>query len=294
MANRDPGEHLNQAARLLFDKAASDWYLALALEVGAAVAATAAALLPLGDDLGLLFALPLTGLTVVAYGLRLRFDRRYDLAETMRRQSVLTEALGWPVGRVQRTRWLDAAGEKVRSRAGARPRDADYYSTARPVGTARLAEMTVESAFYTWQLYRRMRRAIAWGLGAAVALVAVAGLAGLTRTVPDEADILIARAIYAAVPVVLATNAFGWHDRLGRLIEAIQRVEEDLERRRDASEDERALVLRTVFEYNCQVVGGLPIHRRLFERWCPEIRRLWKEREHDAAPAVAGRLPATD
>jgi hypothetical protein len=80
-----------------------------------------------------------------AYYLRLRFHNQYDLAETMRRQSVLTEALAWPIERVQATEWRRRAGRRILERFKLKPREADYYTTTQATGPARLVAMTLES-----------------------------------------------------------------------------------------------------------------------------------------------------
>src|SRR3712207_2214993 len=95
MDNRMAGEELSQLSRLLFDASANKWYLAIGLEVVAGILATALGLFDLPGDWSLVGAILGVVLLGGAYALRLQFEDTYDVAETMRRQSVLTEALGW-------------------------------------------------------------------------------------------------------------------------------------------------------------------------------------------------------
>lgn len=278
MDSRAQGEELSQLSRLLYDSAANKWYAAIGLEVAAGVMAAALGILEPPGDWALAGAFFGVGLIAVSYGLRLWFDAQYDAAETMRRQAVLTEGLDWPLDKLQTIEWLQKAGQRIRKRLKVQPRDPDYYATREPAGSARLAQMTVESAFYTRHLYEKLRFWM-WVLFAGAALLSLlAILVALTRTIPDQIDVLVARTLYAIIPVVLSVNLLGWARRLGRSIAAIREVEADLERlQQDASLTEPR-VMRLLSEYNCQVVGGFPIHAALFRRWRGEIRELWERR----------------
>lgn len=278
MDNQKIGEELSQLSRLLFDTASNKWYASIGLEIGAGVLATVLGLLELSGDWAFAGAVISTFLLIIAYVLRLQFDDQYDLAETMRRQAVMTEALGWPVGRVQLSQWRQKAGKKVRTNFKLKPRDPDFYTTQKAEGAERLAEMVIESAFYTRHLYINLRAWI-WRLfvGAAFFSFLLVTIT-LTKAIPDSVDLVIARIVYSFVPIVLSINLFGWGLRLNRLISSICDVEEGLEELCGTSDMEVPQVMRLVAEYNCQVVSGFPIHNRLFDYWKDDINELWKQR----------------
>ena len=100
------GEELNQLSRLLFDTAARKWYIAFLLELIAGFASVTFSLIQImPDTLKLCSAAATAALLVFAYILRQRFELQYDMAETMRRQSVLTEGLGYPIKSAMFSEW---------------------------------------------------------------------------------------------------------------------------------------------------------------------------------------------
>lgn len=275
--NVETGEELNQLARLLFNSAANSWYGAVGIEISAGVLAAILSLLDLSGDIALVSALIGATLLISSYLLRLQFDVQYETAETMRRQSVLTEALNWPVGRIQMSDWRQQAGKYIRSQLKIKPRNPDFYATKKNVGAGKLADMTIESAFYTRHLYVKLRFWV-WIIFIVAILVSVLAMSvALTKTIPDDIDIIIARVIYSIIPVIISVNFLGWGLKLGRLISAILNVEMGLEQLH-ATNQELPQVMRLVSEYNCHVTTGIPIHNWLYEKWSPEITDLWKQR----------------
>ncbi len=138
--------------------------------------------------------------------------------------------------------------------------------------------MTTESAFYTRRLYTKLNARL-WGLFALAVLSTIVSLSvALTQTVPDTIDILVAKAIYAIIPVALSINFLGWALRLGRSMAAIHEVETDLDRLQTSHDLDEGQIMRLVTEYNCQLVGGFPIHPWLFRLWGDEIKELWMHR----------------
>lgn len=232
---------------------------------------------PAGDK-ALVWAFIDVGLIGVAYLLRLWFEAQYDAAETMRRQAALTEGLGWEISPLQTSDWLQKAGNRVRKRLKVKVRDANYYATKAQPSAARLGEMTAESAFYTRHLYSKLHISLWVFFALAVILTIVSLSIALTQTVPDTIDILVAKAIYTIIPVVLSINFLGWALRLGRSIDAIREVEGDLDQLQKSPNLDERQIMRLVTEYNCQVVGGFPIHPGLFWLWGDEIRELWQSR----------------
>lgn len=278
MDNGQVGEQLNQLSRLLFDAAARKWYVAVTLVVGAGILATIFNLSNISGDWALLGAAIVTLLLAISYALRLWFEALYGTAEMMRRQSVLTEALDWPVDKTQMAEWRERAGKRIRSRVRSEPRSPDYYGTEKDPGPERLAEMTIESAFYTRHLYGKLKFWVWTAFIIALAAAALAGVVALTRTTPATTDLFIGRAIFPLVPIVLSVDLLGWALRLERLMSGIRRVEEGLDRFLQAGDVQLPQVLRLVFEYNCQVTGGFPILNRLFDLWHEDIEELWQQR----------------
>ncbi len=271
-------EELSQLARFLFDAAANKWYSAAALDVINGLVAGILGLLDLTGSKALIPAVVGIALLFVSFGLRLWAETQYDTAETMRRQAALSEALGWPLSKVQMDEWLRKTGLRRQQRLATTPRPPDYYKTQQHVGPERLAEMTIESAFYTRHLYARLQ-VWSWILfvGALVLSFFVASFAFL-RVLPDDKNLLIARALYAFIPIIVTSNLLGWALKLGRLKAAILDVEEDFERLQDTGNVNDAQVLRLVSEYNCQVVAGLPVHNWLFGKWHNGILEQWNRR----------------
>jgi hypothetical protein len=196
----------------------------------------------------------------------------------MRRQSVFTEALGWPVERVQMSEWRNRVGKRIRARLQSEPRSPDYYTTEEDRGPKRLAEMTAESAFYTRHVYSNLKFWIWAAFSVAVAISAVAVIVALTKAIPTSIDLLIGRAVFSFIPIVLAVDLLGWALRLEQLVSGVRRVEEGLDHILEATDVQEAQVLRLVSEYNCQVVGGFPIPKWLFQRWRDDIEELWLQR----------------
>jgi hypothetical protein len=278
MNSRLRGEELSQLARLMFDACANKWYAALGLEVFAGFLALVLDLLNLPSTWALGGAVVGVVLLGIAYYLRLQFEDQYHSAETMRRQSVFTEALNWPLSTIQYSEWQRKAGKRIRAKLKITQREGDYYETQKAAGPERLAEMTAESAFYTRHLYLKLQ----WWLWAlfitAACLFILVSLTTLIAPVPDNVRVLVAKALYSFILIVLSANLLGWALKLGRLASTIQEVEEGLERLKNTSALDVPQVMRLVSEYNCQVVEGIPVHSWLFRRWHDEIRDLWENR----------------
>lgn len=271
------GAELSQLARLLFDEAANKWYTSVGLEMLAGFAAALFSLWKLSGDLELFSALLCTFFIIVAYVLRLQFDDQYDAAETMRRQSTLTEALGWSVSKTQMSLWRHKAGKRIRSKLKHHPRESDYYSTNQEIGPKRLAEMTTESAFFTRLLYIKLRWLVWLLFTISIVLLILVMTVALSSGIPAAIDLALAKVLFAIIPVLISIDLLGWGLRLNKLIYEISTIENELEK---LIEEEPNLhqVLRLVSEYNCQVVKGLPILKWMFKHWHDEIKELWIER----------------
>lgn len=269
------GEQFNQAARLLFDAGADKWYLSMALEIAAGLLSVVLSVFDVSEQLALWWAFAGLILLGSAYFLRLQFEDLNDTAETMRRQAAFTEGLDWPIDEMQANEWKRKLGRTIRERVKIVQRDPDYYNTQKSVGPQRLAEMTIESAFYTRQLYLKLRYWIWWLFVGAAAVTLIIVLFTIAQLVPGEWELPVARAVYAFIPVILSANFLGWALALGRLISNIGSIESELRKtvRNDSVSSEN--VLRLVSEYNCQVEKGFPVHSWLWGRWHDDISNLW-------------------
>lgn len=273
------GKELSQLSRFLFDSAANKFYFALGIEVVAGTVGVVASLIYLNDQGKLVFAIIGFLLLLVSYILRVRFEDEYDRAETMRRQSVLSEALGWDISKVQFSEWRQKAGQKILNRLKKEMRPEDYYETQERLGPKRLLEMTRESALYTRCLYNKLHGLIGIGLLASFGMLIFVLFAILPiQFLPTSTQIVVAYAIYLILPLVLSSDLLGWFLRLGRVKSEIFRIEEAMERIAKQKTVQEAEVMRLVSEYNCQLVGGLPIPNFLFNLWHGEIRELWETR----------------
>ena len=224
------GEELNQLSRLIFGKAACFWYTAVLIEFVAGiigVAATATHPLPTFE---LLLAIVGFGLLATAYYLKISFRGLYDIAETMRRQSVLTEALGWPIGKTQFSEWRLRAGPRILRKFEVETRDPDYYQSKAAPDPQRLLEMTIESAFYTRHLYVKARRVV-WIAFAmvAIALVLVVSLSAVPA-LPQGSAYWMVYPVFLLLPVLLTMDLLSWGIELNGLVESLCRIEEWLER----------------------------------------------------------------
>lgn len=275
-ADRQRGEELSQLARLLFDAAAWKWYLAGGIEIVAGVLGLALGLFDIPNDPALLGAVVGLILLFAAYGLRLWSEDQHETAETMRRQAVLTEGIGWPIDRVQASKWRDKAGRRIREKFRFTPRAADYYTTEQDPSPLKMAEMTMESAFYTRLLYSRLRVWVWVALAGAVVMSVLALLAAGFEFTSATTDSRLVLAVSLLLPLVLSLDLLGWALRLNRQVDSICDIESELERLTKDGDISETDVLRLMAEYNCEVVNGIPVLSWLFWRWHDDIRDQWE------------------
>lgn len=278
--SRMVGEQFNQASRLLFDAAANKWYLALGLEIVAGLLSVVLSILDISGSI--VFWPALIGLMLlgVAYYLRRRFEDLSDTAETMRRQAAFTEGLGWPIDVMQATEWMRKLGPTIRAQVKTVQRDPDYYNTQKAVGPQRLAEMTIESAFYTRQLYLKLRAWMWWLFCSSAMITIVIMSVTIARLIPGPWELPVARAVFTFIPIILSANFLGYALVLGRLSASIGTIEADLRRTVKEGLTSSENILRLVSEYNCQVEMGIPIHPWLWQRWHGDISDLWDNPLH--------------
>lgn len=272
------GEELNQLSRLLFNRSAFYWYSAMAIEFEGGVIGVFVGILDCSGTWRLVIAVALFILLAYAYYLKIRFQYWNDTAETMRRQSVLAEALEWPIEATQFSDWRLRAGARILKKFKVQPRDEDYYTTQRDVGPQKLLDMTIESAFYTRHLYVKLKN---WARGIFATSLIIWIL--ILSIVPidlfnNKTRLELVCLLYLFLPLIISLDVLGWSIKLGRISQSIKEIEVDMERLSNSSQADEIQVMRLVSEYNCQVVTGVPILNVLFNYWHDEIKELWDKR----------------
>lgn len=275
MDSQQQAAALNQLSRLLFDQAALRWQLSLGIQFLAGVIGLVVSLFApsIGTSAG--WALLVLILLGLSYWVRFQFEDSYDVAETMRRQSVLSEGLGWALSRAQFNEWKSRAGRKLMNSAASNPRPDDYYETQVASSPKRLAEMTFQSLFWTKNLYRKLQFYIGTLLAVVgVVLLALLLVSPLTGT-DQETKLYIVYSIYLFVPVLISIDAVGLLVKLQRTINSLCAVEPHIESLAHDPAPPVAEVMRLVSEYNCAVSVGVPIPKWVFARHHDEIEGYW-------------------
>lgn len=276
---RKQGEELNQLSRLMFDRAATLWAWSLFLEALAGVMGIFVGLIVLSPDWKVVSAIFTGCLAIGSYILRISFTRTYDDAETMRRQSVLAEALCWPIGATEFSRWRQKAGRKTLKSFKLKSRDENYYQTKEKSGPKRLLEMTIESAFYTRHVYAKVKSYL-WVFCTFLSLLFVVTLSlAPLESIPPETRLDIVYRLYLVLPLLISIDLLGWALRLENLVVRLTEIEKDMESLHLEGEPQLEHVMRLVSEYNCQVVNGFPVLNILFRLWHDEINELWEYRK---------------
>jgi len=278
MEYNNPGRELGGLARLLFDKAVSLWYSAVLIEVSAGLLAVIISTIKLSETNNVVWAVIGFILLVASYYLKETFFKKYSTAETMRRQSVLSLSLDWPIPKTQLTRWRCLSGRDVLKKNEANQLEENYYATEENFGPRKLLEMTQESAFWTRHLYYYLKKYV-WGILvlSLVFLFLIITFAA-TNSGSGDASLELVRVVYLVLSLILSIDMLGWGLRLNRLTDEIYSIEEDLERMEVEKDLKESQVLRIVAEYNCAVVSGFPIPNILFKIYHDHISDLWKRR----------------
>lgn len=269
------GKELGLLAKFLFDKAVVFWYTAIGIEIFVSLFAIITTVTRLPEKFNISVAAVGFSLLAVAYCLKISFYGAYDTAETMRRQSVLTLALNWPISKVQFSAWRCLAGKNIIKKVDAFQPTHPYYSTKEKEPKLRLLEMTAESAFWTRHLYFYLKRYIRIIFIIALAFVVLVPTLASTDFLSHDFASKIVYIIYLFAPLILTLDVLGWAIKLGRLENAMQQIENDLENlAHEPLLDERK-VLRLVSEYNCQVAAGFPVPSWFFNFYHDRIDALW-------------------
>lgn len=276
--NIKKGEELSHFASLLFEQAAGEWHWGVGLEMLTGLFMVLMVEVGLSHELKLLCAFFGFISFTIAYSLRFKAEDTFDLAQTMHRQSVLSESLGWPVNHLQFSEWIRRAGTAALKQFKATTRPPDYYATKAAPGPRKLLEVTLESGFLTRRVYFKLRK-LMWFFfaGMIVFTIVIIGFSML-RVVSQTEQLQLVSVVFLALPAVMLFDVLEWILKLNRLTDGIREVEIDLERLAELPEVTESQVMRLISEYNCVVVDGFPIHPKLYKRWREEIRELWESR----------------
>ncbi len=267
---------LNQLSRLMFDKAAQTWQWSVGLELFAGAVGMWLSLNAFDAQANLGGAMFVLAVIVVAYILRYRANGTYDDAETMRRQAVLSEGMGWELARADLQEWRGRAGPKVMAKAALNPRPDDYYDNILGEGAKKLAEMTFESAHWTKCLYKHLRGYLVAVLIAAAAIVVTLVGVALFDVVPAAERTALAYAAFLFAPIVLTVDFLGMVLRLNRAIADLKSLSPSLEREAKLASPKTGSVMRLIAEYNCVVSSGVPMPNWVWKRHSKAIADSWK------------------
>jgi hypothetical protein len=276
----DTASDLRRVAGLVFDQAARRWYAALGLEAVSAVLSAVIAVALAGQAETVSAGIAVL-LLLVAYALRLSAEGRHDIATTMNRQAALSNGLGWRISKAQLDEWRRRAGRRTLEEAEERPLDAGYYSSTEPPGPRRMAEITLETAFYTRGLWLSMRGILVAALIGAGVLAAIAAWVSLAVPVAAGTSPVVAQVVVTGVLVVVSLDTLGWVLRLGRQETSVADVIRGLDRVIEASPVSEADVLRLVSEYDCETAGSMPLLKAFIDWRHDDIAYHWERRTRE-------------
>jgi hypothetical protein len=281
LKNQAVAEWLTRLYRVVFGDAAKRWFAAIGIELAIGLVTVVIAFAHLGDGAAIAWAFCAAIAYAAAYVLRLGAEQLYDLGETVRRQSVLSDALDWSVSAIQISEWEREAGPKRRVEAEKRPRDSDFYETKRPAGPIRLAEMTAESAFWTRYQYRLLSKYLYIAMALVIALV-IAGL--VVPLVGNGFDNSFKTVVIILFPVIISLDVLGWVRRLQSMAGEIMDIEKQIEELIKNEHASAEQAMRLAGEYNCVVAQGIPILDWWFFRIHDEIQAAWDT--HSSRPGM--------
>jgi len=268
-------KELEGLAKLLFDRSVLLRYSALGIEVAAGLLAAVVSFVHPQVTVTYFFAVIGFVMLAIAYALKIFFSKTYDVAETMRRQAVFVNGLGWDIDGILFSEWRRIAGDTLVTKNNTSPLEDDYYATKEDVGDLKLLEMIQESAFWTRHLYKSI--AFYMWIIVIFALSLVVAVFVFTSSVvvsPDSSQNIV-YVLFLLMPILLTVDVLNWALKLGSVGSAIQSIEENLERLKERNDYETQDLLRLVSEYNCQLVQGFPIPNWFFSMKHNHIQKLW-------------------
>lgn len=275
MDNQQQGVVLNQLSRILFNKAALLWQFSIVLQLTAGIVGVIVSVISPSTNISIFWAGIVIIFLAFSYFLKYLYENKYEIAETMRRQSVLTEGLNWPIARTQFNEWKSRAGKSALAQLSREIRPADYYETTARFSPKKLIEMTFESVFWTKSLYKKIRSILYIILAVFITLFSVLLSFPPAIGVGQTMQIYLIYSTYLFIPVLLSIDFIGFLLKLSRNISALREIEGDLERVGNNPAPSIEETMRLVSEYNSVVSSGMPIPNWLFGLCHDEIQKCW-------------------
>jgi len=276
----DKSRKINQLSRLLFDKASDYFYGSTTVEllIGLVVAASSPFLTKVSHQY-LLSLLALGGL-ITTYFFKKKADTLHGDAETMRRQSVLSQALGWKIDSVLYQLWKEKADSKTLSVLEKTPLPEDYYATSQNDNAKKLLEMTNESSFWSMQMNKRAKSLFLMLLAIFLLLLMV-GFFTLPFLEKVSAQPL-AYSLILIIPTLLSIDVFGLvfrlHTNENELRDIYSKTTEVLSKR--GIKKDVPLAIRLAGEYNCLMANRVPMFRYFYQWWKADIQKQWDTRRN--------------
>lgn len=274
----DKSRKINQLARFLFDRASDYFYGSMAAElcIGLVVAITS----PFLTEISHQYFLSLVALAAlsITYYFKKKAETLHGDAETMRRQSVLSQALGWKIDAISYQLWKEKADSKTLSKLEATRLPSDYYATTQDDHAKKLLEMTSESSFWSMQMNKRAKELFI-GLLLFFILLLIIGFFTLpflekVSTQP------IAYSLILIIPTLLSIDVLGLvlrlHTNEGELRDIYCETAKILSKR--GTKKDVPLAIRWASEYNCLMANRVPMFRLFYQWWKVDIQKQWDTR----------------
>src|SRR5205823_5459924 len=131
------------------------------------------------------------------------------------------------IGSTQFDVWKARSGKRIEERFRLEPRDPSYYTTKEGPGSRRIAEMLEESAFYTRNLYMRLRNLIISVLVPLILTLTVILFVIPALSSASPFTLGLANAVLVVIPIAVAADLVGAVLKLTRLINGVLDVEAD-------------------------------------------------------------------
>lgn len=267
---------INQLARLLFDKASNQFYGSMSVELF--LGFITAFFTPKLTSASHQYAFSVVSLVILAvvYLVKKNAEMLHSDAETMRRQSVFSQALGWGIDKVSYQLWKEKADKKTLQQLELVPLPNDYYDTKQTNPAKKLLEMTNESSFWSMHFNRKAKTLFLFLFGLFVLLTTI-----ILFALPYIAESqLLAQSLVLLIPTLLSIDSLGiivrLHSNEKELLSVYCETTKILSQR--GLKKDQALAIRWASEYNCLMANRVPMFSGFYSLWHDEIQKKWKTR----------------
>lgn len=215
---------------------------------------------------------------IVSFVFFRKYEGKYDLASEAKRFALFENGLGWVIPVKVLTDINNRAGERA-SKAGTLIEVSEYYASTKNSGPSRLLDHLLESAFFTFNLYRTLQEILGVVIIILFGAVAVIGWAYLVSPETQDFRVMIGQFIVVLIPAILSIGLVSSWFKLRDLSHYIELIFIEAEGMRRPTERE---VVRLVSEYNCRIAQGLPIPGLLYNHRRNYLNKLWAQRKRRA------------